>query len=300
MNCSHPPAFLYGILGKPLGHSLSPALHNRAFQRLGHDGAYFAWEKAAEDLDAFFAAVRALPISGLSVTIPHKQAVIPYLDRLTERAKATGAVNTIFWQNDSLIGDNTDVTGFVAPLRSRAELPKNALVLGAGGASRAVLAGLRELGFVNTTVAVRNPAKAEPLAADFGCDAIGWEDREKAALGMLPLLLVNATPLGMKGEHISRSPLPGHFWAKLAATEQGRNCFAYDLVYSPAQTVFLSHARQAGIPAIDGFAFFMAQAMEQLALWTGCAVPADVASDARAFVEDMLNVPSQQPATVQQ
>ncbi|MDR0338933.1 MAG: shikimate dehydrogenase, partial [Desulfovibrio sp.] len=153
-----PPLHMYGILGTPLAQSLSPAIHNRAFASLGHPGAYFAWEKQDSELPAFFEAVRGLPIAGLSVTIPHKRTVMAFLDEISPEARRAGAVNTVFRRNEQLVGDNTDVEGFLWPLCAReAALPSAGLVLGAGGACRAALAGLSALGMTNLVVAARNP-----------------------------------------------------------------------------------------------------------------------------------------------
>lgn len=279
------PKFLYGILGKPLGHSLSPLLHNWAFRELGHPGAYFAWEKSQEELDAFFEAARRLPIAGLSVTIPHKEAVIPFLDALCPRAARAGAVNTVFWSEGRLMGDNTDVGGFLSPLQQRSSLPPRALILGAGGVCRAALAGLQELGMESVTVAARNPDKAQGLARDFNCGVIPWDEREAKALDAAPLLLINATPLGMQGAAQSESPLPEGAWRGIA--ERGGSA-AYDLVYSPSNTVFLAHARAAGVAALDGLDFFVSQAVQQLKLWTEKPLPDNMEKELRDMAEKAI------------
>jgi shikimate dehydrogenase len=278
------PRHLLGILGKPLGHSLSPRLHNWAFERLGFPAAYYAWEKDAEELTDFFIAVRSLPIAGLSVTIPHKRAVIPFLDGLSERARSVGAVNTIFHADGKLLGENTDVAGFLAPLTRLADnLPQSALILGGGGVCRAALAALRELAIPNIVVAVRNVEKAQPLAADFGCTLIPWEDREAWASAMAPLLLINATPLGMSGENEALSPVSQALWPRLAGRPEGQS-LAYDLVYAPAVTLFQREATAGGVPAIGGRVFFVAQAMEQLRLWTREPVPEEIAAQAATLL----------------
>ena len=283
------PQFLYGILGTPLGHSLSPRLHNRAFRLLHHAGAYFAWEKTASELEAFFRAVRSLPISGLSVTLPHKEAVIPFLDGLCPRAERAGAVNTVFWREGRLLGDNTDVGGFLAPLKKRPNLPQAALILGAGGVCRAALAGLRELDIPRIIVAARDPSKARQLAQDFHCSVIPWEERETSALAMRPLLIINATPLGMSGAGQERSPVPENLWATLAAGGKGGDSLAYDLVYSPPRTLFLSQAEARGIPVLNGLDFFVSQAAEQLRLWTGRALPDNMEEEIRQIVESCIH-----------
>ncbi len=272
---------LYGILGYPLGHSLSPLLHNWGFKRRGIPGAYHVFEKTAEDLPEFMRAVRSLPVSGLSVTIPHKQAVPPFLDALTPRAKNAGAVNTLFWDRGALTGDNTDVPGFLAPLRGRKIA--SALVLGAGGACRAVLAGLAEIGVQTVVVAARSEDKAREAARAFGFRAGAWEERAAALPDFAPDLVVNATPLGMRGRHEGQSPLPAEAWAELAS--RNASALAYDLVYNPGETRFMADARAAGCAVRGGLDFFVAQGLEQFRLWTGTELPAE---EARALVAAAL------------
>lgn len=270
------PERLYGVLGLPLGHSLSPALHSRLFARLGHAGAYLRWEKQAGELPAFFQAVRALPIAGLSVTAPYKEAVIPFLDGLDPGARAAGAVNTVYWEKARLMGGNTDVQGFLAPLapfRQEGKLPGRALVLGAGGAARAALTGLRELAVPRITVCARNPAKARELARFFNCQILPWEKRENPLQGDDPLLIVNATPIGMKGCCAEQSPLSEACLALYGARgQEGSSCMVYDFVYNPRPTRLLELAAQHGLCCLDGLGFFAAQAAAQLALWTGSSL----------------------------
>ena len=128
------PTALYGIIGHPLGHSLSPALHNWAFARAGLPGVYMAWPLVPESLAEFFSAVRVLPIRGGNITLPHKVEAMALLDEISPRAGRVGAVNVFYWKDGRLCGDNTDVAGFLAPLRKKRVA--SALVLGAGGASR--------------------------------------------------------------------------------------------------------------------------------------------------------------------
>jgi shikimate dehydrogenase len=255
------PERLYGITGFPLGHSLSPLLHNWGFSRLGVKAAYLAFPTPADKLAELIRAVRALPISGLSVTIPHKQAVIPLLDGLAPEALEAGAVNTLAWEQGRLLGRNTDLAGFMRPLAELPDLPRSALVLGAGGAARAALAGLARLGLKEILVAGRDLAKAEALARDLRVRAAAWEDRAKAGAQ----LVVNATPLGMTGPNEGRSPLPAAFWK--------RSMLAYDLVYNPLKTRFLGEAEAAGARIIDGLSMFAAQGAAQFKLWTGLDLP---------------------------
>lgn len=257
------PERVFGIIGHPLGHTLSPLLHNWGFARMGVKAAYVAFPTPPERLGAFIQAVRTLPISGLSVTIPHKEAVIPLLDSVSPLSVQTGAVNTLVWEDHSLVGHNTDVAGFVSPLLEREHVPASALVLGAGGAAKAVLAGLRDIGVRDITVANRNFKRAAALAGQFGANAVEWERRDRVDAH----LAVNATPMGMAGKTREESPLPEKYWTP--------GHLAYDLVYNPRETVFLRQARQAGSATIDGLRMFAAQGAAQFKLWTGLDLPMD-------------------------
>jgi shikimate dehydrogenase len=314
----------YGILGWPVGHSISPAFHNRAFALKGVSGVYRAWEKREEELPEFFRSVRSLPIAGLSVTIPYKRKVACFLDELTDRARLTGAVNTVFRRDGRLVGGNSDVDGLLMPLARRPEPPpREVLVLGAGGAARAVLAGLAELGPSSVAVAARDKGKAEELIAAFarGKDASGfrpepsgdgggrnppaalpdnapayratggvgpenapayrataWEERADVFAGMEAPLVINATPLGMRGVFEERTPLPEEAFALRARRRRSRQeaerdgesgPVFFDLVYAPRETHFLAAARAQGFACIDGLAFFAAQAIGQFKAWTG-------------------------------
>jgi shikimate dehydrogenase len=255
------PTRLFGIIGHPLGHSLSPLLHNWGFGHFGLPGVYMAWPVEAGRAGDFMTAVRVLGIEGVSVTIPHKAAVMEHVDEVTDRARSVGAVNTLFWQDGKLWGENTDVAGFVAPLRELGGLPGEALVLGGGGAARAAVAGLRELGVPGIFVSNRTAVRAEALARDFGAGCVAWDKRADHAGG----LVVNATPLGMLGENAGRSPMP--------TGSVGEGAVAYDLVYNPHETVFLRDAAAAGARTVPGLEMFFGQAVAQFRLWTGLTLP---------------------------
>ena len=266
---------LFGIIGHPLGHSMSPALHNWAFGQLGIPGEYRAFPTPPEELPAFMRRMRELPISGLSVTIPHKVAILQHLDVVSTRVQAVGAANTLYWDRKRLLGENTDIHGFLTPLKELAAAPASALVLGAGGAARAVVAGLLELGTAPVTVTNRNAAKAEALAAEFGVRALPWESRTAAEAA----LIVNTTPLGMRGDRQDLSPWP-------AAAGLTPDQIAYDLVYNPTATRFLAHAEGCGCRTIDGLTMVVHQAVEQFRLWTGQSF--DI-REARALIVKLLN-----------
>lgn len=246
----------YGIIGWPLGHSKSPLLHNWGLKAAGLPGTYAAWPTEPKKLKAFVAEVRARRIKGVSVTIPHKVAVIPLLDAITDRAKAVGAVNTLFWRDGRLMGDNTDVAGVAAPLEAHRDRLGPALVLGAGGAARAACAALRGLGVTDLCVSARHLAKAEQLAADFAARAVDWDGRAQSAWG----LVLNATPLGLQGENEALSPWPD---------DAGNMALAFDLVYNPVRTRFLAQAEAFGATIISGLSMFLQQGLAQFEIWTG-------------------------------
>lgn len=252
---------LYGIIGYPLGHSLSPLLHNWGFKRLGIEAEYQAWPTPPEALPTFMARFRAVPIEGASVTIPHKRAVMDFVDTVTDLGLAVGAVNTLFWRGGALVGENTDVEGFCRPLVARDVLPDTALILGAGGVARAAVVGLLRLGVARVAVTGRTAAKAEALAGELGIESVPWERRQDVPAA----LLVNATPMGMRGRFEELTPYPR------AALRPDMT--AFDLVYTPHPTRFLADALAAGCQTVPGVEMFLYQAIEQFRLWTGRVLP---------------------------
>ncbi|MBI5519084.1 MAG: shikimate dehydrogenase [Desulfovibrio sp.] len=256
-NQNKKPQGQYGIIGWPLGHTKSPLLHNWGLKESGLGGAYVPWPTEPAKLKAFMAEAKARKIRGVSVTIPHKQAVIPYLDGLTERARAVGAVNTLFWREGKLLGDNTDVLGIMAPLAPHKDRLESALVLGAGGAARAACQALKELGVAEIAVANRTQAKAEALAKDFGLAAVPWEERA----GRAWTLIINTTPLGMLGDHVDESPWPADGFAKVS--------LVFDMVYNPVRTRLIQDAQAAEVACISGLNMFLHQGLAQFEIWTG-------------------------------
>lgn len=270
------PTELYGIIGYPLGHSQSPRVHNSAFRAAHLPKVYMAWPTPPEALPALVDAVRTLPIAGLSVTIPHKESIIPLLDAITPAAKEVGAVNTLFWRDGALCGHNTDMEGFMAPLRALGTQAGNtALVLGAGGAARAVLAGLQALGYTKIVLSNRHLPKAMALAHTFQVELVPWEERCSIAAD----IIVNATPLGMRGDREDQSPYPAEAFRALAKNRKTGRGLAYDLVYNPLHTRFLTEAQASGWDIQDGLAMFVAQANEQFRLWTGQALDTQAIRD---------------------
>lgn len=253
---------LFAIVGCPLGHSLSPELHSWAFDEIGYPGIYMAFEQKPENLARFYDAVRTLPVSGGNITIPFKVDSMRYVDGVSERAKRIGAMNTFYWKDGRLLGENTDVIGFMAPLRGRKI--DSALILGAGGVSRAAIVALQELGVPDIRITNRTPEKASALAEEFGIQAVPYEDRAGCGCS----LVINATCLGMKDRWQDMSAFPEEGFG-------GRGGLAYDIVYTPEDTRFLKDARAHGWECQSGLAMFVEQARAAFRLWTGKDMPSE-------------------------
>lgn len=249
------------LIGDPVAHSRSPAMHNAAIDRLGLPFVYVATRVPPGKLNDAIAGFRTLGILGANVTIPHKQAVIPLLDDLTVRARAVGAVNTLFWQDDLLIGDNTDIEGFLAPLPDRPV--SRALVLGAGGASRAVCYALRDAD--ELIVAARRVGQGHDVLDQLGINGTAIHLDDASEIARSATLVVNTTPLGGPGrEDLTPLRWPDHVAA---------DCVAYDLVYTPSPTRFLREAAGRGLETIDGLPMLRAQASASFRRWTGVSFP---------------------------
>jgi shikimate dehydrogenase len=255
-----------GLVGYPLGHSLSPKIHSAALKSCGLEGNYSLFPIHPDDkqgLKDLLLRVRAKEIHGLNVTIPHKQDVIPFLDALTPTAKAIGAVNTIYLRDEKLIGDNTDAPGFLSDLKknltteTQRHRDLNALILGAGGSARAVVYALANDGW-NVTVAARRSEQAQELAEQF-------TNVKTAEFNFLALdnfqLLVNTTPLGMT-PNIDQSPLPEEI-------SLSPDAMIYDLVYNPRETKLVRDARAQGLSATTGLGMLVEQAALAFEIWTG-------------------------------
>lgn len=263
---------LYGVTGWPLSQSLSPLLHNTGFAALGINALYMKWEVPPHKLPAFVESVRLLNIRGCSVTIPHKVGLLPLLDEVSPLAQSVGAANTIYWQGERLCGDNTDVAGFMAPLAQVPLAGADVLLLGAGGAARAVAAGLMAPAPLarpaHVYVATPSNQSHLPLAEEFGLTPLLWQDRHEPA----PLLVINTTPLGMRGK--AEADTPYDFSLAAPCAPKGNAApLAYDIVYNPLETRFLREARAAGRRCISGLEMFFGQGDAQFRLWTGQGLP---------------------------
>lgn len=255
---------VHGIIGSPVRHSLSPAMHNRAFAALGLNCAYVPFP--VEDVAAAMAGLKALGVRGVSVTIPHKQAVIPYLDEIDPVAGKIGAVNTLVMAEGGIRGLNTDWIGANRALEEATTLAgKSVLLLGAGGSARAIGFGLIEAG-ARVILASRTPASGQELAATLDCP---WHP-----LTDIPELtadcLINATSVGMH---------PGEDMSLVAQELLPAFSVVMDIVYAPLETRLLREAREAGCTMVNGLAMLLYQGVAQFELWTGEKAPVDLMRD---------------------
>jgi shikimate dehydrogenase len=270
-----------GIIGFPLERTLSPALHEAGFRELELDWAYVPFRVEPGKADRAIEAMRVLGIEGLSVTIPHKGQAAASADELTSTAEKIGAVNTLFWSKDRslIVGDNTDVDGFVAGLQESLSLSlegQNLLLLGAGGSARAVAYAALQAGCAGVCVAARRVSAASDLVEWIAALAQKtWRGRKRCELRAVPLrerelldaasratLVVNATPVG--SDALS-CPLPDEAFVESAAY--------YDLIYYPDPTPFVAKARSAGAKAAGGFEMLVAQGALQFEIWTSRSAP---------------------------
>jgi 3-dehydroquinate dehydratase/shikimate dehydrogenase len=249
---------VYGVAGNPIGSSLSPLMMNTAFRRETVNAVYLALQTSkVEDL---FKLVREIPIQGVSITMPLKQDIIPLLERTDPLSAKIGAVNTIFRAQDGkFYGFNTDVQGIIAPLERRMALAgAKVLVLGAGGAGRAAVFGLRDKG-AEVWILNRTPETAAKLARQAGAKTIKREAVAKAGFD----IIINATPIGMAGNKAAPLLGPEDLVCKIV----------FDLVYNPLETPLLRAARQKGISVITGIEMFVQQGARQFEIWTGKPAP---------------------------
>lgn len=264
---TEPKAF--AVFGDPIEHSLSPELFAFVFRELGVPYRYRALRVRSEEVPAFLEKVRVGELAGVNVTIPHKERVIPLLDVLDKQAERLGAVNTIALEEGKLKGYNTDVVGFSRSLQeAQVDLRgKRAVVLGAGGAARAVLFALVEMGVAHITVGNRTQERAERLMEDATkrtgfsrFEVVGLDDPSLSEVVRKASLLVNATSRGMH-PHTEACPL-------LDPNALHPGLVVMDLIYNPLETRLLREARGRGARTIDGLNMLIYQALEALAIWT--------------------------------
>ena len=265
-----------GVIGDPIEHTMSPAMHNAAFEEMGMDYRYVPFRVKREELGKAVEGMRALNIRGLNVTIPHKVAIMPFLDKLDPLAERIGAVNTIVNDNGVLTGYNTDATGFLQALLERGVEPegKNVVILGAGGASRAISFILAEKGadlvILNRRLELDWAEElAQRISQAFGRGVRALELSEKNLSLALERadILVNATSVGMSHE-AGETPIP----ARLLKA----NLVVFDIVYNPVQTRLLTEAEAAGAGTISGLDMLVWQGALSFEKWTGRKAPVDL------------------------
>lgn len=271
---------VFCVLGHPVSHSRSPAMQNAALAAMGIDGVYVAFDVAPECLPEAIHGLKALGIGGVNCTVPHKEAVLDLCDELDHEAALLGAVNTLMFREGRIIGHNTDGYGFLADLQSEGWNGKGetALVLGAGGAARAVVASLSRI-CGRVVIANRTTERAVALAREFndklegleghaGLEAIGYSAEDLRRCAREADLIVNTTTLGMSPRIDEMPPLsPESF-------RQGQ--WVYDLIYNPLETKLLQTARAAGARGMHGAGMLAHQGARALELWTGRKAPAEL------------------------
>jgi len=272
-----PATRIYGVVADPVAHSLSPAVHNAACRAAGIDAVYIPFRVPADQLDEFLTTATRWPLAGLSVTIPHKEAVLAKCTRQDDLVKAIGAANTLTFTPDGIAAANTDavaaVESLAAVLAETEQLAggdglgvKTALVLGAGGAARAVAFGLKQRG-VEVTIAARTPERGKKVATDVGCKLVDWSARHR----MPHDCIVNATPIGMHPD-VDATPFDKeHFRPYMVV---------FDTVYNPENTLLIKEARGAGCRVVTGVEMFVRQAAIQFRTWHGVEPPPEVMREA--------------------
>ena len=268
-----------GIIGHPIGHSISPVFQQAALDAIGFDGTYEPWDVAPEGVGEFVAGLRAPGALGINVTVPHKEAVIPFLDEVDDWASTAGAVNTIVNHEGRLTGHNTDGIGFLRALREGADFEprgRNVLVLGAGGSARGVVYALARAGIAQLYVANRTLERAERLASisvDSGVAAEALRLPDAAGVASEVSLIVNCTSMGMvHGPDETGTPLP--------ESDIPASVLVNDLVYNPLETPLLRQAARAGAATLGGIQMLVYQGAASFEMWTGEDAPVAVMLEA--------------------
>ena len=272
---------IYGIFGHPVSQSLSPAMHNAAFRHLGLDCVYLAFDVDPRNVAQAVSSIRALGLCGINVTIPHKQSVMAGLDEIASEASMVGAVNTIVNENGRLKGYNTDVSGVLRALHSELEFAprgKNIFIVGAGGASRAVIVGMCTGGARSVSIVNRTYLKAEKLSEEFSpqfgsvaFSAAPLDDTDRVAeLIAQADIVINCSSAGMGDIEPLCLPLD----------LLGKDCVVYDLVYKPPVTPLVRDSRALGLKAESGLGMLLYQGVDAFEIWTGEDVPVEVMREA--------------------
>ncbi len=256
---------VYGVIGDPVSKSMGYRIHNRAFQELGSNDIYVSF--LVQELEVFFNAFRDI-FSGLSVTMPHKEAVMPLLDRVEDTAAKIGAVNTVVRQGGEWVGHNTDISGALRALEKHIDLKdKNVLIIGSGGTAKAIGFGVKASGARLTVTYKSNKQRGQQLAGMLDCQCVPVDDARD-----LPVdVLINCSPVGMH-PNVEETPFP--------TRNLKPGTVVFDSVYNPPETRLIREARAAGCIAISGVELFINQAVDQFELWTGKKAPVQAMRDA--------------------
>ncbi|MDN5311132.1 MAG: shikimate dehydrogenase [Thermoanaerobacteraceae bacterium] len=272
---------LVGVIGNPISHSLSPVMHNAAFDALALNYIYMAFQVEKDDLEEAVKGIRALGLAGINVTIPHKTCVIPFLDELSPEAEMIGAVNTILNRSGKLIGYNTDGYGFEMALQKQGGIclkDKNVFIIGAGGAAHAIAGQSVLSGASSVTLTNRTFEKAKSLMeflnrSSCRCNQsagkiIPWD--KDAWRSILPHsdIIVNTTSIGMKGQGNLALDIP---WDSIK-----KDAVFFDAVYTPMETLFLKEAKRLGYKVVSGLYMLIYQGARAFELWTGKRPPIEV------------------------
>ncbi len=269
---------LVGLLGQPVNHSLSPIIHNSAFKEMGLDWCYLAIPCENDDLESVAKALRRMNCKGLNITIPHKQKILNVCQKLTSVASEIKAVNTLIpSKNSEWIGANTDVEGFLTPLKDKQLKNKNVVVIGCGGSARAVVMALNMLDFKRTTIFGRNENKLNIFVKDMknlpstlkkGASEIHGVSEKSIFAPYIEdaSLIINTTPVGMHNKNLKDQaiPLGEEIWKNLS-----KNTILYDLIYTPRPTKWLKLGQKKNCLAIDGLEMLVHQGALSLKLWSG-------------------------------
>lgn len=262
---------IVGLFGYPVEHTLSPYMHNAAFEALGLDYRYLPFRVSPENLKAAINALKALNIKGVNITIPHKETIIPYLNELDREAELIVAVNTVLHEEGRLIGYNTDGRGFIRSLKEEASIipkGKRVMILGAGGAARAIafsiaIEGVEKI-FISDVIEKKAKELSSAVINKTSTEAIYIKDL-KERIGEVDIL-INATPLGMKKE----DPMP------ISPELLSQRLFVYDIVYNPPETPLIREAKTKGAKALSGIGMLVYQGALSFKIWTGQEPPIDV------------------------
>ena len=262
-----------GIIGYPIGHSVSPVFQQAALDYVGVDAKYLGWETPPENLQARINSLKESGVIGANVTVPHKQSVLPFLDNLSKTAREIGAVNTIVNDNGVLYGHNTDVFGFMKSLKIDGDFHsdgKSALVLGAGGSAKAIAYGLLGEGIKKLVIVNRTLSRAVQLKKELGNPGNMFVvSPESTDMLRGHDLIVNCTTLGMKHG-------PGEDKSPLSQEHIPMGALVYDLVYNPQKTPLIEVAMGIGAQVISGLPMLIYQGAEAFRLWTGIDPPTEV------------------------